>query len=437
MRSGTSPARALDVLDRSATWLALAGVGALLGGRRSRRGALRAVLSLGLARAVTALPFVGRRTSAPIHGSAAAAAVAAAVAMEAPIVAVPLMGGFAGLVASNVRSGRRTSSDVALGAAIGVGAAIASVGVWPRSPSDPADAERRRVHRQEQPAPAGAGLVVVFNASSGSGKSEAIELIERELPDAEIVRMDDADEIDTVMKEAAGRARAIGVVGGDGTISAAAAAALDADVPIMIVPGGTLNHFARDVGIEDADEAIDAVRSGEVIEVDVGMIDGRMFLNTASFGTYSEFVEAREQFENRIGKWPAVFVALWRTVLWCDPLDVTINGERCRIWTIFIGNCAYDPPGFAPATRTRLDDDRFDVRIIDGTRPAARLRLVLAVLTGQVGRSSVYTRRLIDRLDVTAGSSSVLAADGEIFEGSGAFTVEKNARRLRVFVPHR
>ncbi|MEO6654121.1 MAG: hypothetical protein ABIP17_15860, partial [Ilumatobacteraceae bacterium] len=174
-----------------------------------------------------------------------------------------------------------------------------------------------------------------------------------------------------------------------------------------------------------------------VLDVDIGVIDDHIFLNTASFGTYSEFVEARERYEDKIGKWPAIMVALWRTVLWCKPMEVTIDGRIRRVWTIFVGNCAYDPPGFAPATRQRLDDGQFDVRIIDGTHPAARLRLVVAMLTGRVGRSPVYTRALVDRMEVVATSSTAdLAADGEIFEGAGSFTVEKHPRPLKVFAPH-
>ncbi|MEJ7800606.1 MAG: diacylglycerol kinase family protein, partial [Ilumatobacter sp.] len=286
--------------------------------------------------------------------------------------------------------------------------------------------------------PTGSGMSIVCNNASGrSSHRKELDVIGREFPDAQVIVVEAGATIDATIAEQVGRARVLGVIGGDGTIGTAAAAAHDADIPLAVFPGGTLNHFARDLGIESMDDAVAAVRSGEVLDVDVGVIDDHLFLNTASFGTYSEFVDAREQYEDRIGKWPAVMVALWRTVLWCKPLEVTIDGEARRVWTIFVGNCAYDPPGFAPATRLRLDDGRFDVRIIDGTHPAARLRLVVAVVTGRVGKSAVYTRRVVEQMDAKVASATVdLSADGEIFVGSGSFSVEKHPRPLKVFAPH-
>ena len=70
----------------------------------------------------------------------------------------------------------------------------------------------------------------------------------------------------------------------------------------MVIPGGTLNHLARDVGLDDPIEAIEAVKKGQAIALDVGTIDGRTFLNAASFGAYANLVDVREKFESTIGK---------------------------------------------------------------------------------------------------------------------------------------
>jgi diacylglycerol kinase family enzyme len=103
---------------------------------------------------------------------------------------------------------------------------------------------------------------------------------------------------------------------------------------------------------------------------------------------------------------------------------------------IFIGNCAYEPPGFAPTTRSRLDDGSFDVRIVDGSHPYARLRLIAAALTGNLARSRVYTRRLVDSIDfVVHDDNHTLAADGEVFAGHTEFRVAKHTRRLLVYAP--
>ncbi len=128
-------------------------------------------------------------------------------------------------------------------------------------------------------------------------------------------------------RHAAAGARAIGIVGGDGSINAAASVALEHDCPLVVIPGGTLNHFARDLGVNTVADAIGAVQSGDLVAVDVGTIDGHAFLNTASFGSYSKLVEAREKLEHSIGKWAALAVALFRVLRDDTPFDVTIDGE--------------------------------------------------------------------------------------------------------------
>ncbi len=227
------------------------------------------------------------------------------------------------------------------------------------------------------------------------------------------------------------------MVGGDGSINAAASVAFAADLPLLVVPGGTLNHLARDLGVESPEDAAEALQTGTVSQVDLPRIDGRPFLNTASFGSYSELVDAREELEGRIGKWPALVVALVRVLRRGTPVDVELDGEPTSLWMIFIGNCCYHPEGFAPTWRERLDDGLLDVRVVDAAHPFCRTRLVLALLTGRLGRTRVYRAWTTDRLEVRAGESVRLACDGETFDGSADFTVEKSGDRVALFTPVR
>ena len=447
--------------NHSALWLALsAGIGAI-GGRRGRRAALRGVLAIAGASSVStgllkrllprrrppldALPFAGLRrrpvsSSMPSGHAASAAAFATAVSIEFPELAAPL-GALAAVVAySRVYNGVHYPADVLFGGAIGIGVAVATTKVWPRADYSPASARPvpAAVARVAgEPSADGAGLTIVVNpaARSGHGRDPADDL-RSALPAARVVELDDADDLGKALHDAASDAQVIGIVGGDGSINTAVAVALEHDCPLVVIPGGTLNHFARDLGLESVEDAVRAVQSGQLVAVDVGTIDGRSFVNTASFGSYSKLVEAREQLEDSIGKWPALIVALVRILRDTDPFDFEIDGRLRRIWTIFVGNCAYDPPGFAPATRARLDDGLFDVRIIDGAEPWARVRLIVAALTGNLARSNVHTRRLVSSMTLsTSSDDNLLAADGEIFRGHADFTVEKHPQRLLVYVP--
>jgi undecaprenyl-diphosphatase len=179
------------------------------------------------------------------------------------------------------------------------------------------------------------------------------------------------------------------------------------------------------------------VREGSTVAVDVGTIAGRPFLNTASFGSYVDLVDARERLERKIGKWPALMVALVRVLRNAEPVDIEIDGRRSKVWMAFIGNCRYSPSGFAPTWRNRLDDDVLDVRLVGADAPFARVRLVWAVLTGTLSKTEVYRAEFV-RGPITVRSLNGpmrLARDGETFSGPDEFTIEKASARLAVFVP--
>ena len=223
-----------------------------------------------------------------------------------------------------------------------------------------------------------------MNPSAGpNGNSSVADGIRENLPGAEVIETDDDLPIDVALEKAAASGRAIGIAGGDGSVNAAAMVAYESGKPLVVFPTGTLNHFARDLGIESLEDAVGAVQDGEAVSVDVGVIADRPFLNTASIGSYVDLVDARERLEDRIGKWPAVIVALFKVLRSAEPMHVEINGTSRRIWMAFIGNCRYNPPGFTPSWRDRLDDGNIDVRIVDANYPFARVRILWAVLTGR------------------------------------------------------
>jgi undecaprenyl-diphosphatase len=440
--------------DGARVWLAIAAALALAGRRFGRRAAARGLLAVGAVEAAIAAvkPVIRRRrprkrpaallarrttptsSSLPSAHAAAAFAFAAGAAIEVPVLAAPL-GALAAIVSwSRVRTGHHHRSDVLVGAACGVGAAIASRRVWPVAPHEPALA--RSANAFDEGATPGGSLSIVVNQSAGPALSRDADL-EDAFPTAELIVVEEADELPSALARAAA-ADVIGVCGGDGTVNAAAARAHDAGRQLLVLPGGTLNHFAHALGIESIDDAVHAVENGRAVAIDVGRIDGRPFLNVACFGAYTDLVDTRERLENRIGKWPAVLVALVRVLRRAEPLEVEIDGVHRRIWMAFIGNCRYHPHGFAPSWRERLDDGRVDVRIVDAASPFSRSRLVLSVLTGRLGRSRVYEETATDRLSVRSLQGPLrLAADGEVFDGSGEFTVEKDPAALCVLVPPR
>lgn len=117
-----------------------------------------------------------------------------------------------------------------------------------------------------------------------------------------------------VREAAAANEPVVGIAGGDGSVSTAAQILAGRGTALAVFPAGTLNHFARALGIGDHGVAARALAAGSVEGVDVGEVNGRVFVNGVSFGLYPEMLRLRERWEPRIGKWPAALFAAARAV---------------------------------------------------------------------------------------------------------------------------
>ncbi|MGI8810168.1 MAG: bifunctional phosphatase PAP2/diacylglycerol kinase family protein [Acidimicrobiales bacterium] len=446
--------------DGSKLWLGVAAGLALSRGRFRRRAAMRGLFAAGIASAVANGPVkVAFRRRRPVAGwprralrglpgtpkpasssfpsghSATGFAFALGAGQEVPALAVPLVA-MAGMVGySRIHTGDHHPSDVAAGAAIGGLAALATRRLWPVAPHEPAHVRTSLERAEVKPSPGGSGLVVVVNPSAGSSE-RAAETLRKELPEANVVELEDGADLEAALEKAAAEGCVIGVAGGDGSVNTAAAIAADNDKPLFVVPGGTLNHFAYALGLESIADAAKAVRDGRAVSVDRAVIDGHTFVNTASIGNYVDLVDARERLEHRIGKWPAVVVALVGVLRTTHPVNLEIDGQRRKVWMVFIGNCKYHPSGFAPSWRARLDDGQLDVRIVDGTHPWSRTRLLLSVMTGRLARSGAYEQRFVRSMHFKSLEGRLrLARDGETFDGPEEFTIAKAEEPLLVYVP--
>ncbi|NKQ52161.1 phosphatase PAP2 family protein [Amycolatopsis sp. K13G38] len=450
--------RVLPALGHSANyaglWWGIAGLLAASGERRARRAALRGMIAVGVAsfganvvskKAVRRprppahlMPVVPRHrrmpvtTSFPSGHSASAAAFATGVGLEWPALAAPIGLLAAGVAASRVAAGVHYPSDVVAGAALGLGAGVLTTWWWPTTLPGPAAAGAA----DAVASPTGEGVVIVVNSGAGSAGEDVRQVLAERLPDAEIVRPPDETDLAKVLAEAARRARVLGAAGGDGTINVAAKTAIEYGLPLLAIPAGTLNHFARDLGVETAEEAVDALRAGTAVAVDVGCAGEQVFVNTCSTGLYTDLVRYREKWERRVGKWPAMVIGLVHLLRRAQPQHLVIDGRHRRVWMVFAGNGGYLPTGFAPANRPRLDDGRLDVRIIDAERPFCRTRVVLAMVTGTLRWCSPYENTFASTVEISAPEGDLrLTVDGEFARVAPEVTVCKLPRALTVYRP--
>lgn len=463
------PSRMLDAflprLSRSADhgvlWMGVAALLAATGGRFGRRAAVRGMLSLAASSAVVNLPTklltrrqrpaievvpLARRlrrfptsTSFPSGHTASAAAFATGAALERPGLAAPLGALATAVGVSRVYTGAHYPGDVLAGAAIGAGLALASSRLWPVTPLPREETVAAGTPGQGEALTRGEGLVMVANATAGPALgADPLARLRRDLPEAVIREVGEDDDLGTVLRSATAGARVLGIAGGDGSVNAAAAAARDAGVPLAVLPAGTLNHLARDIGVGGPADSVEALRSGATLAMDLAEIDGRPFCNAVCIGAYPELVDARERLEPRVGEFLALLLALLRAFKRSRPTRLEIDGRPITAWLVFVGNCRYEQEGIAPAWRRRLDDDLLDVRIVHADRRWARTRLLLAAATGTIRRAAVYERRLVPALRIRSLDGPLrITRDGEAFDCAEEFAVVKCAEPLTVYAPHR
>jgi len=375
---------------------------------------------------------VPRNSSFPSGHAANAAAFVIGAAIEMPSLAGPGIALASAVGASRVATGVHYPSDVLAGTAIGAAAGLATLRLWPRRPPRPAVAIRPP--RKAPVSAAGEGLALIVNTSAGTASARLARRLAADLPEATIIEADAGQDLITQLRDAAVSTRILGVVGGDGTVSAAAAVALETGLPLLVIPAGTFNHFAADLGVESARDALAALRDGEAVQVDLGLVGGRPFVNTSSTGVYVDLVNARRQLEGVLGKRLAEVVALIDVPRRGRPHELVLDGRRRRLWLYFADNCRYVPQGTAPAYRPDLADGCLDVRVVEAT-VLARSRLVAAVLTGTLGRSRVYRSWRASSVDVRAadGQPIWLSTDGEVATAESGFVHGKHPHALVVY----
>jgi diacylglycerol kinase family enzyme len=194
---------------------------------------------------------------------------------------------------------------------------------------------------------------VIINRGGGSfgeDKAEKLRpLFEKAGIEAKIVAVEPG-ELD---QHCADAAKATGVdavvaAGGDGTISTAAGAVAGTDMPLGVLPLGTLNHFAKDAGIPlDLEEAVAAIAGGRTRPVDVAEVNGRIFINNSAVGLYPELVKSREAQQRLLGRGKKVAMlvagmrAFWRFSR--RRLTIRVGGHEGSIVTplLFVGNNRY------------------------------------------------------------------------------------------------
>ena len=389
-------------------------------------------------------------SSMPSGHSASAVAFALGVGLVRPALGAALAPLAAGVAYSRVHTGAHWPSDVFFGSAIGAGAAMVHASGGPCGRRSP----RSGVPPCKAPElPEGEGLAIVVNTLGGSYAEETAAALQKVFPKAYITEDgqdgDLAEEISRVATLPG--VVALGVWGGDGTVGTAAATAVEHSLPLLVLPGGTLNHFARDAGTPSLTAAVAAASRGEAARADLAWwpwsagcpgspeLLHLTMLNTASIGLYPNLVRRRELLQPALGK-----PARRRRG---DVPDLrrrnTHHPDRRTGCGTNSGSCMSAADGTTPGTTPRWSGPSWTTAsstsgMITADESFARLRLLWSVLTGTVATSRITHLSEATSIRVESdGTPMVLAVDGEAMAGVRGVGIPRHARRgLTYYSPH-
>jgi len=257
------------------------------------------------------------------------------------------------------------------------------------------------------------------------------------------LRVIDGPSVGTAVNDALARGSTILVAGGgDGTVSSVASAIVGRDAALGILPLGTLNHFAKDVGVPlDLDEAIRTVAAGRIVRVDVADVNGRPFINNASVGMYASLIVERQAMQ-RLGrrKWLAHGLAAARVWRRYHRLHVIlgVDGRERAVRTpfVFIGNNEYQLSGLELGGRTALDAGRLHVCMAPGMPRRRVARMILEAIFRDVCRLEGFESFTALQVVLHGGTPQMrVSLDGEVITLDNPLQFRVHPRALPVIVP--
>jgi diacylglycerol kinase family enzyme len=290
-------------------------------------------------------------------------------------------------------------------------------------------------------------IIVLLNPRAGTQDDAVVERVTEGFRRAGAGELEpqivDGPSVRTAASEALARGSTIVVAGGgDGTVSSVASAIVGGDAALGILPLGTLNHFAKDVGVPlDLDEAIRAVVAGRSVRVDVADVNGRPFINNASVGMYASLIAERQAMQ-RLGrrKWFAHGLSAARVWRRYHRLHVLlgVDGRKRAVRTpfIFIGNNEYQLSGLDLGGRTTLDAGRLHLCMAPGMPRHRVVQMILAAIFGDVCRLEGFESLIAAEVALDGGRARMrVSLDGEVMTLDSPLNFRIRPRALSVIVP--
>lgn len=292
-------------------------------------------------------------------------------------------------------------------------------------------------------------IPVIVNAAAGLGNGpRQIESLQAQFREAglnaRIMAVRSGGELRSVVKAAAReKPRMIVAGGGDGTLGTVAGLLKDTGIALGVLPLGTFNHFARDLRIPvNANQAIETLAAGHAVEVDVGEVNGKVFLNNSSLGIYPDVVRERKRQQTRLGRgkrWAlfwATLTAMRRSAFLHVRLRLDGGEREYRTPFVFIGNNRYVMEGFNIGVRDGLRDGLLSVYVMQRRTRLGLVGLGIRALFARLRQAKDFEAMTAQALSIASRHRFLLVAtDGEVSRMETPLHYHVHPLALRVVVP--
>jgi diacylglycerol kinase family enzyme len=296
-------------------------------------------------------------------------------------------------------------------------------------------AARKAMPKAERP-------VLIMNPKSGGGKAEKYDLVgecRRRGIEAVVLRPGD-DLLELAEDAIAEGADVIGMAGGDGSQALVATVAIKHAIPHVVIPAGTRNHFALDLGLDrdDVVGALDAYSDGFEVSVDLAQVNGRVFVNNATLGLYAKIVQS-PQYRDAKGKTAAEMLP---EMLGPEavPLDLRFTGPDGTKYptaqVILVSNDPYELDRIeGRGTRARMDLGTLGVVAAQIASTAEAERFIALEAAGQIKRFAGWLEWAAPRFQIDSGGPVEIGIDGEAMKLDPPLVFETMPGALRVRLP--
>jgi diacylglycerol kinase family enzyme len=230
--------------------------------------------------------------------------------------------------------------------------------------------------------------------------------------------------------------------GGDGTVSTVAAEVVRAKAVLGLLPLGTLNHLAKDLKIpQDLDKAVEVLVAGHTVAIDVGEVNGRIFVNNSSIGLYPKLVRLRKKHEgwgrSRGAALLAAAIGVLRGYSFYEVrLEIAGQDTMLRTPFVFVGNNEYEIEGARFGARQQIDRQQLTLLVLRHSSRLGLLPIVWRLLFGGLRQARDFDVYIVDRARIDAKKKFLpVSLDGEVITLPTPLEYTLAPRALKVIVP--